>query len=228
MTQKGLFIVIEGGDGSGKGTQSEILQRYYTDKLSLDVLKISFPRHGMSSAYYADRYLDGAYGENPNDIPADLASLAYAIDRFAAGEQIRNHLKKPDSVVIADRYVASNLAHQGAKLTNPTKRKTFYKQMMQTEYEILGIPKPDKNIVLLVPTNIAQANVDKKSARDYTARKRDIHEADADHLDRAKANYEELCRLYPDEFTAIDCVNDDGNMRSIDDIQAEIRRLLKL
>lgn len=228
MANRGLFIAIEGGDGSGKGTQSELLQKYYTDELGLDVLNISFPRHGNDSAYYADRYLDGAYGENPDDIPADLASLAYAIDRFAAGAEIRNHLKKPNSVVIADRYVASNLAHQGAKLTNPDKRRAYYKHMMQTEYDILGIPKPSKNIVLLVPTDIAQANISKKSARNYTIRTHDIHEADANHLDKAKANYEELCHLYPDEFTAIDCIDDNGKMRSIDDIQMEIRNLIKI
>jgi hypothetical protein len=71
-----------------------------------------------------------------------------------------------------------------------------------------------------MPTNLAQANIDKKDAlnRSYTAKKRDIHEADADHLDRAKANYEELCQLYPDEFTAI----------TIDDIQMEIRSLIEV
>lgn len=228
MENRGLFIAIEGGDGSGKGTQTELLYQHYSKTLDREVLKLSFPRYGEDSAYYAGRYLDGGYGEDPNAIPADLASLAYAIDRFAAGPDIRNHLEKPNSIVIADRYVASNLAHQGAKLKDTDERKAYYKRMMQTEYDILGIPKPSKNIVLLVPTDIAQANISKKSARNYTIRTHDIHEADANHLDRAKANYEELCRLYPDEFTAINCLDSDGKMRSIDDIQQEIRNLIQI
>ncbi|HEU4830686.1 MAG TPA: hypothetical protein VFS65_00765, partial [Candidatus Saccharimonadales bacterium] len=193
-----------------------------------EALKQSFPRYGNDSAYYAGRYLDGAYGENPNDVPADLAVLAFAIDRFAAGEGIRRHLEAPENIVIADRYMASNLAHQGTKFTDEDERKAFYERTMTTEYGVLGIPRPDKNIVLLVPTDIAQLNVDKKDSRSYTTKKRDIHEADSSHLDRAKANYEELCRLYPDEFTAIQCVDENGAMRSIDDIQQEIRKLITL
>jgi thymidylate kinase len=81
-----------------------------------------------------------------------------------------------------------------------------------------------------MPTNLAQENVDKKDAleanRSYTTKKRDIHEADASHLDRAKANYEELCQLYPSEFTAVQCVDSTGNMRSIDDIQTEIKSIV--
>lgn len=226
MKRTGIFITIEGGDGSGKATQSKLLHQYLTDTKRLDVLSVSFPRHGELSSYYADQYLDGAYGEDPNKIPADLASLTYAIDRYAAGDSIRKHLQKPNSAVIADRYVASNMAHQGAKFTDVIERKKYYERMMQTEYEILGIPRPDKNIVLLVPTNIAQSNIDKKSKREYTERTRDIHEADTNHLDLAKANYEELCRLYPDEFISINCMGDDGQIRSIDDIQQEIRQLI--
>ena len=70
---------------------------------------------------------------------------------------------------------------------------------------MLGIPKPDKTIVLVMPTEHMQSNVDKKDARSYTELKRDIHEANADHLDKAKTNFEELCELYPDEFTAVYC-----------------------
>jgi hypothetical protein len=70
-----------------------------------------------------------------------------------------------------------------------------------------------------------QANVDKKAERAYTAMKRDIHEADADHLEKAKANFEELCVLYPNEFIAVQCIDETGEMRPIDDIQTEIRQI---
>ncbi|MDB5167644.1 MAG: Thymidylate kinase [Candidatus Saccharibacteria bacterium] len=223
----GVFIAIEGGDGSGKATQSTLLSEFVQNELHKDVLKVSFPQYGQPSAYYAGKYLDGAYG-TVDEVPADLASLTYALDRFAAKDTITNQLAKDNSVVIADRYVASNLAHQGTKFNDETERHSYYDRMMQTEYETLSIPRPDINIVLILPTDLAQANVDKKDARSYTDKKRDIHEADPNHLEKAKANYEELCRLYPDEFTAVHCTNDSGEMRSIDDIQQEIRDLLKL
>ena len=220
----GQFIAIEGGDGSGKGTQSKLLAEHAKSQ-GLDVYMVSFPRYGEASAYYVEQYLNGKYGAN-DTIPADLSALPFALDRFAARDDIANHLAKPNSLVIADRYMASNLAHQGAKIEDTTERHEFYKRTMRTEYDILGIPRPDRNIVLLVPSDIAQANVDKKAARSYTTLKRDILEADAGHLDKAKRGFEELSELYPKDFTAINCLDESGNLRPIDDIQEEIRRLL--
>ncbi len=221
-----MFIAIEGGDGSGKGTQTALLFKYLSKQQRKDVYQLSFPRYGEPSAYYAGKYLDGAYGA-ADDVSADLASLAYALDRYAASSTIAAQLQKPNGIVIADRYVASNLAHQGTKFADTAERHAFYARTQETEYDILGIPRPDLNIVLLMPTELAQANVDKKDARSYTTKKRDIHEANSSHLERAKANYEELCQLYPDQFIAIQCVDTRGQMRSINEIQAEILSIVK-
>jgi len=220
----GLFIAIEGGDGSGKGTHSELLLQYMLEQGKV-ATKISFPRYGEDSAYYVEQYLNGAYGQ-ADDVPADLGVLPYAIDRYAASASLRTSLKADDSIVIADRYMASNLAHQGTKIDDADERRKFYERTKTTEYGVLGIPKPDKTIVLIMPTQHMQANVDKKAARSYTELKRDIHEANADHLDKAKANFEELCELYPNEFTAIRCTDSSGAMRSIGEIQNEIRALI--
>jgi dTMP kinase len=222
----GVFVAIEGGDGSGKGTQTKILAEYAEKVLKKNVFTISFPQHGAFSSYYADQYLNGVYG-GVNHVHADLASLPYAIDRFAASPKIREVLDDPNGLVIADRYVASNLAHQGSKFSNEKERHEYYDRMMRTEFEVLGIPKPDVNIILLVPSDVAQENIDKKEARGYTDMKRDIHEEDVGHLDRTKANYEELTKLYPDWFKAIDCMKTKGEMRSIKDIQEDIITLLK-
>lgn len=221
----GIFVAIEGGDGSGKGTQSKILAEYAEKVLKKNVFTISFPQHGEFSSYYADQYLNGVYG-GINHVHADLASLPYAFDRFAASPKIRAVLDDPNGFVIADRYVASNLAHQGAKFDEPKERREYYDRLLKTEFEVLGIPKPDVNIILLVPSEVAQQNIDKKDVRNYTDKKRDIHEEDAGHLDRTKANYEELTEIYPDWFKAIDCMNDKGTMRSIEDIQSDIQKLL--
>ena len=220
----GLFIAIEGGDGSGKGTHSELLVQFMREQ-GKQATKISFPRYGQDSAFYVEKYLNGAYGQ-ADDVPADLGVLPYAIDRYAASAEIRTSLQDDTAVVVADRYMASNLAHQGTKVDDTSERTAFYERTKLTEYGVLGIPKPDKTIVLVMPTEHMQANVDKKDARSYTELKRDIHEANSDHLDKAKANFEELCELYPNEFTAVKCTDDTGAMRSIDDIQDEIRSIV--
>lgn len=218
------FIAIEGGDGSGKGTHAELFRTYAQDVLGKNVLKLSFPRYGEDSAYYAGRYLDGAYG-SADQVHPELGILPFALDRFASKQDVENHLALPNSAIISDRYQASNLAHQGAKIDDEATRHAFYERTLATEYGILRIPRPILNIILLMPTALAQINVDAKDARSYTAKQRDVHEADAGHLDNAKRNYEELCTLYPDEFTAISCTDNHDNMRTIDDIQAEIQRI---
>lgn len=220
------FIAIEGGDGSGKGTQAENLRSHVEEKLGKKVAKLSFPRYGEASAYYAEQYLNGAYGE-ANDVHPDLGVLAFAIDRFADKPRVEALLADSERLIISDRYMGSNLAHQGAKIDDISMRHEFYERTLHTEYEILGIPRPAKNVVLLVPSSIAQQNVDKKAARSYTTLQRDIHEADADHLEKAKRNYQELCELYPEEFVPIDCMDGD-KLRTIESIQAEIRTLLGL
>jgi len=220
----GVFIAIEGVDGSGKKTQTKLLCDRF-QSIGKDVYTISFPRYGELSAKIIEKYLRGELGDSRSQ-PPELMSLAYAVDRFGAAETIRRKINH-GFVVIADRYAASNLAHQGTKIRDEAQRKAFYNETLQLEYETLGIPKPSLNIVLLVPSAVAQPNVDQKDARTYTTKQRDIHEADANHLELAKKNYEELCDLYPDEFVAVECMHDESTMRSIEDIHQDIWQQVK-
>lgn len=220
----GLFITLEGGDGSGKGTQAERLAASLRSEFDREVLKLSYPRYGEDSAYWAGQFLDGQYG-GVDDIHPDLASLPYAIDRYAGSAALRDFLERPDGVAVSDRYVGSNLAHNGSKFLNKDARVAYYKRNMHLEYTILGIPKPDLNIVLLVDTATAQQNVDKKDARQYTTKTRDIHEADPNHLEAAKAAYQELCRLFPETYVAIDAMHA-GIMRTREAIHGDILDLV--
>lgn len=222
----GIFIAIEGGDGSGKGTQTKLFAEYARTVLQKDVLALTFPRYGEKSALFVERYLNGRYGA-ANDVAADLGSLPYALDRYGAKEDIKKYLALKDGLILTDRFSASNFAHQGTKFDTAEARHAFYEEMMWLEWEHLGIPAPDINIVLLVDTEIAQKNVDKKDARSYTDKKRDIHEADLDHLQKAKQNYLELTQLYPEKFIGVNCMTEDGVMRSIEEIQDEIQKLVK-
>lgn len=227
MSKRGLFIVIEGGDGAGKSTQANKLAEKLTDA-GKKVIRVKFPQYGKPSAVYIERYLNGEYG-SADQVPADLASLAYAINRFDACAQICQDLDDPDTVLLADRYVASNLAHQGTKFGTSARRKEFYDQNMELEYGILGIPRADLNVVLLVPSDVAQLNMQHESRekRYYTDQTLDIHESDYSHLERAKANYEELCGLYPNEFKAVECTDSKFKMRPISEIQQDIWKLVE-
>lgn len=226
---RGMLFAIEGGDGSGKGTQAELTRSYIQDELKRPVLKESFPRYTKESARYVERYLNGKYGDGPDALPPEVAGMLFAVDRMAGTEEIATWLDEhQDGIAVLDRYLGSNLAHQGAKILDTTERHAFYEELQSYEYNVLHMLKPDVNIVLLVPSLVAQQNVDQKNARDYTDKKRDIHEADAEYLDRVKACYEELCQLYPEQYRAITCVDESGTMRSREAIQQDIRALLMI
>lgn len=222
----GFFGAIEGGDGSGKGTQAKLYGEYVRDILEKDLLELDFPRYGNKSAIYVERYLNGQYGTS-DQVSADLGSLPYALDRFGTKDIIQEYLERPNGFVLTNRFSASNFAHQGTKFESETDRHAYYEEMMWLEWDFLGIPSPDVNVVLLAKTAIAQANIDKKAERSYTTLKRDIHEADANHLERAKYNYQELTRLYPDRFIPVDTMANTNEMRTIDDIQLEIRGIFQ-
>lgn len=220
---KGLFIMLEGTDGAGKSTQTELL----VNQLKKDgyrVGQISFPQYGQRSAAMVEDYLNGEFGV-AKQVGPYCASLFYAIDRYAAKEKI-NHWLKQGKIVIANRYVASNLAHQGGKILNDRQREKYFAWDYDLEYKILGLPKPDINIILHVTPKISQQLIDKKGAREYLkGKKRDIHENDLKHLKQAEQTYLQLADLYS-EFTVIECVKN-NKILPIKEIQTKIWRLIK-
>jgi thymidylate kinase/thymidylate synthase ThyX len=216
--RNGLFLVIEGTDGSGKGTQSDLLVKRLI-KEGYDVELFDFPQYELNSSYFVKEYLNGKYG-TANDIGPYAGSLFYALDRFEASFKIRQALKE-NKIVVANRFTGSNMAHQGTKFKHAEERRGYYIWLDNLEFEILSIPRPDRSIVLRVPAQIAQKLVDTKSQRTYTDKKRDIHEADINHLEKSVLVYDELCSLFPKDFTRIDCVRND-NMMNIDEIHHQL------
>lgn len=227
---EGVYIALEGGDGSGKGTQTKELVHDLQER-GFNVLATDYPQYGMPSARYVERYLNGEYGA-ANDVHPDLAALTYMIDRldYETLHSVHQHLMSPLAVVVSNRSVASNMAHQGTKIAKLEDRLRFYREILEMEYGVLRDPRPDLNLVLRVPAHIAQANVDKKDAatRKYTTAKRDIHEADANHLNLALRGYNEVIDFLPEEFIGVDVIDTSGNMRPIDKVHQEIMELIWL
>lgn len=219
---QGTFIVIEGSDGSGKSTQFNLL-KVYLEKQGKKVKTYKFPRYEKPSAHFVTSYLNGLYGD-ANSLGAHAPSLFYALDRFEAGKDIRNDLEK-GNIVLCDRYVGSNMAHQGQKINDKNERKSYFDWVHNLEFEMLGIPKPDANIVLIMPAEIASQLMEQREKRDYTTMQKDIHEADIDHLKRAVATYEELCKLFPNTFTPVQGTAK-GTLKQIEDIHQEITQLV--
>lgn len=199
----GTFIVIEGTDGSGKGTQFELLTQRLQQE-GYEVATFDFPQYAKPSSHFVHGYLNGAYG-SLEQVGPYAGSLFYALDRYEAAPAIRKALAQ-GKVVLANRFTGSNMGHQGAKFDNDEERRGFFLWNDNLEFSILGIPRPDVSVVLRVPAETAQQLVDKKEQRDYTTKKRDLHEADLNHLQRSLDTYDDLCQLFPKDFKRLDCV----------------------
>lgn len=210
MQQKaGTFIVIEGTDGSGKGTQFQLLAERLTEA-GYDVATFDFPQYDQPSSYFVREYLNGKYG-TAEEVGPYTGSLFYALDRFEAAGKIREALSE-GKIVLANRFVGSNMAHQGTKFEHAEERRGYFIWLDNLEFEMLRVPRPDISFVLRVPAEIAQGLVDQKEARNYTDKKRDLHESDISHLQRAVSVYDEMCELFPRDFIRVDCVRNDQLM----------------
>lgn len=214
MNNQGAFLVIEGTDGSGKGTQFSLLKERLVNA-GYDVATFDFPQYEQESSYFVREYLNGKYG-SAEEVGPYTGSLFYALDRYQAAPAIREALTA-GKVVLANRFTGSNMAHQGTKFMNAEERRGFFIWLDNLEFMMLRIPRPTKNIVLRVPADIAQRLVDQKGERTYTNKKRDIHEADLNHLQKSVQVYDDLCQLFPQDFLRIDCVRS-NQMMSIEKI----------
>lgn len=222
--KQSLFIVIEGTDGSGKAIQSAILLKKL-QKQGYRCEVVDFPQYGQPSAFFVEQYLTGKYGDW-QEVGPQRASLFYALDRYDVAKKIRKALRR-NKIVLANRYVASNMGHQGAKFKNLAKRNEFFKWVYDLEYNILGIPKPDINIFLHVPAEIAYHLVFKKEKRKYLhGKKRDVHEKDIQHLREAERSYLSAMKLFPKDFKVVDCIKE-GKLQSIEEISAKIWSVVK-
>ncbi|PJE65175.1 hypothetical protein COU91_02990 [Candidatus Saccharibacteria bacterium CG10_big_fil_rev_8_21_14_0_10_47_8] len=219
----GIFIVIEGSDGSGKTTQFNLLKERL-EAVGYDVEVFKFPQYDQDSSHFVRRYLNGDYGP-ASDINPYTASLFYALDRFEGAPRIRKALEA-SKVVLSDRYAGANMAHQGSKFASAAEKRGFFIWADSMEFQLLGIPRPNINIYLRVPAEVSFELIAKRAARSYTDKTHDEHEADINHLKQAVETYDLLCQLFPKDFYAVDCT-DGGQMLSIPTINDHIWQYLQ-
>ncbi|MEK7463030.1 MAG: thymidylate kinase [Patescibacteria group bacterium] len=214
--ERGKFIVIEGTDGSGKTTQFEKLVLRVESPVAL----FDFPQYDKPSSFFVKEYLAGHYG-TAEEVGPYKASLFYAIDRFDVAPMINKALTE-GKTVFSNRYVGSNMGHQGAKIEDKKERLKYFNWLYDLEYNIFGIPKPDLNIVLHVPAKTAQEFASKQNKGGYAAgEKRDIHEGNLKHLEHAEMVYLEMSEIFPKDFQLVECV-ENGKLLSIDAVHEKV------
>ena len=215
-----MLIAIEGIDGSGKGSQgAQLLER--TRNLGYTSELVSFPRYkDTHCSKMVAAYLNGEFG-TLEEVPPVFAATLFALDRLESRAHIERACKEND-LVIVDRYVASNLAYQSARITNP-ERARFTEWLFNLEYEIYDLPKPDLTLFLEMPAHTSKELVARKEARTYTEDVYDLHERDSTYLSSVREVYHALiASRIIDPCLIIDCQDRHGTLRAMDDIGQEV------
>jgi dTMP kinase len=217
MTARGTLIAIEGIDGSGKHTQVELLEKTLTSR-GYSVYSTGFPKYDSWFGKMVGKFLNGELG--PLDtVDPHFSALLYAGDRFEAKSALQSALDA-GRVVLADRYIASNLAHQVARVPAES-RSEFMTWIEHLEYGIYGLPPENLVLYLRVPPRHAQELVTRKSARAYTSAKQDILESSLRHLEDAAEMYDLLS--HRPAWATIQCFDDTRNeMRPLEEIAADV------
>jgi len=217
MTKPGILIALEGIDGSGKQTQMRLLEHELSSR-GYRVVATGFPQYDSWFGKMVGQFLNGDYGAL-DSVDPHFSALLYAGDRFEAKQKLTDSLAS-GAIVLADRYIASNLAHQTARAAVP-KRADFLSWIEHLEYNIYGMPKENLVLYLRVPPHEAQALVSKKSARTYTGAKQDIQEASIQHLADAADMYDLLSRRSP--WATIQCFDASrGGIRLPEEISVDV------
>jgi len=217
MTKQGLLIAIEGIDGSGKQTQARLLEHSLVSR-GYNVLATGFPQYDSWFGHMVGKFLNGDFGSLETVDPR-FSALLYAGDRFEAKPQLESALTA-GKIVLVDRYVGSNLAHQVARASTD-KRSEFLRWIEHLEYSIYGLPKEDLILYLRVPPSQAQKLVAQKSQRNYTRKTLDIQEKSLHHLEDAAEMYDMLSRSKP--WATVQCYDARRqSLREPEDIAAEV------
>lgn len=214
----GKLIVIEGTDCSGKQTQSEkLIERLRA--VGRNIHYFSYPNYNsptgkiIAGPYLAKpAYMTESYfKEGPDKVSAKVSGLYYAADRLYNMPELNKLLSEGD--VVLDRYVDSNMAHQGGKILDKKTRYATYKWFEKLEYGLLQLPKADIKVLLYMPHEYS------KQLRVHRNEKLDLFESNEEHLKHAERAYLEIAKR--NHYKVINCVKD-GAIRTIDDINQEL------
>lgn len=215
---KGKLIVIEGTDCSGKETQSNLLIEKLK-KENIRIEKFSFPNYNsptgkiIGGPYLGKSYIcEGWFEEGAPNVDPKVSALYYAADRLYNIDKI-NFLLDNGVNVILDRYVFSNMAHQGGKIENEKERNEMYEWLENLEFNLLNLPKPDIGLFLHMPF---ECSLELKKNREEEL---DQNEKDKNHLINAENAYKEVAKKY--DFYTIEC-NEGSRIKTIEEINEDL------
>jgi len=200
VTGPGLFITLEGGDGSGKTTQAELLGEWLAEQ-GRTIVRTREPGGTEVGVEVREIVL-----HHRGDITPRAEALLYAADRAHHVATVVRPALERGEVVLQDRYIDSSVAYQGAgRVLDPEAVRRL------SEWATEGL-RPDLTILLDLDAEAARGRLDEARTR-Y-----DRLEAEAsDFHDRVRSAYLVLAANEPERFLVVDAA------LPVDEIAAAIR-----
>ncbi|MGF6906662.1 dTMP kinase [Fusobacterium sp. PH5-44] len=219
----GKLIVIEGTDGSGKETQSNLLFDNLK-KMGIKIQKISFPNYESPACEPVKMYLAGKFGKDPLSVNPYPISMMYAIDRYASFKEKWEEFYNDDGVIITDRYVTSNMIHQGSKILDLDEKKIYLDWLCDLEYDKIKVPRADITIFLNMPIEKSFELMAERKNKITGESKKDIHEENRKYLE---ISYQTACDISTQyNWEEIKCM-ENNQLKTIEEIQEEISEKVK-
>ena len=221
----GKLIIIEGTDGSGKQTQTDLAYEKLKESLGEErVRKISFPNYESPASKPVKMYLSGEFGKTAESVNAYAASVLFSVDRYASFKKEWEDFYNSGGVIISDRYTISNMIHQASKIDDKEELEKYLEWLIDLEWLKMAIPKPDIVIFLNMPAEFSQKLMKYRTNKITGDIKKDIHEKDEKYLKKAHNTAKELAKKY--NWTVIDCIKD-SEIKQIEEINDEIMQKIK-
>ena len=162
------FVVIEGLDGSGKGTQTRFLIEHFK-KNNIPFEFIKSPNYETPVGKTYRKYLDGEF-----EMKTDSVFLLVASDVIMNKPKIENAMKE-EKIIIAERYITATIAFQSAN--------GFPYEKAKKLVELIDYPKP--NLIIFIDVK-PEAGMERKLGQ---VGKLDRHEKDLEFLKRVREFY---------------------------------------
>lgn len=216
----GLFIDLEGLDGCGKTTQTELLCKRF-EKENIKYKKIKLPDYDSDSSILVRKYLNGDFGKNANDVNAFAASVLFAADRFASYTEKWKNDYLDGTLIFSDRYTPANALYQMTKL-EPEEWDSYLEWLFDFEYNKIGIPEPTMVVFLDMPVEVSQKLMTSRYNGDES--KKDVHECNVEFLHKCRESALYACKKYG--WKVISCA-ENGELLSIETINDKIYEAIK-
>jgi dTMP kinase len=184
QTTQGIFIAFEGGEGTGKSTQSKLLAQWL--EREGETVLLSREPGGTELGKDLRKIL---LGNETGDISPRAEALLYAADRAHHVYSVIRPALDRGEVVISDRYFDSSAAYQGAgRVLNPTEVARISRWATESLY-------PTLTILIDLPAEIGLGRLQSRDRLE--AESNDFHE-------RVRQEYLQIAMMDPERYFVVD------------------------